>query len=212
MSGPPIEHASTIRTESSASRPGDSARLVRAIAAGDHEAEGEFALRYMPPVRAMLLARLRDTDLAGDLKQDVMIEALCALRRGQIQDPEKLSQFVLGIARNCLNNYFRSSRRVTAVELPDDLPDVSDNSNSREQIDQEMSALRAIESLDRLDRVILQMTLVDGLKPGIIADQLQLNPDMVRQRKLRATRRVIDFIRRESQKPFTGHIGAGGAK
>jgi RNA polymerase sigma-70 factor (ECF subfamily) len=190
----------------------ESARLVRAIAQGDHEAERQFAVRYLPPVRAMLMARLRDPDLAADLKQDVMIEAICALRRGQIQDPEKLSQFVLGIARNCLNNYFRSSRRVTSVELPDELPDLSDNAHRREQHDQELSALRAIESLDRLDRVILQMTLVDGLKPGIIADQLQLSPDMVRQRKLRATRRVVEFIRRESQKPSAGHINAGRAR
>src|SRR5581483_995760 len=134
------------------------------------------------------------------------------LRRGQIQDPEKLSQFVLGIARNCLNNYFRSSRRVVSVDLPDELPDLSDHAERREQLEQEQSALQAIESLDRLDRVILQMTLVDGLKPGVIADNLRLNPDMVRQRKLRATRRVTEFLRGRSQKSPPGHIQAGGPK
>lgn len=193
-------------------QPSETALLVRAIAAGDHNAERQFALRYMPPVRAMLLARTRDPDLAADLKQDVMIEALCALRRGQLQDPEKLSQFVSGIARNCLNSYFRSSRRAISVELPDDLPDVSPSATNAEDREQEHRALRAIESLDRTDRAILQMTLVDGLKPGVIASELRLNPDVVRQRKLRATRRVIEFIRRESQKPFTSHIHAGRAK
>lgn len=210
MSGFPSEQTSLLRPDGPGSS--QSARLIRAIAQGDHDAEQEFAERYMAPVRAMLMARLRDPDLAGDLKQDVMIEALCALRRGQVQDPEKLSQFVLGIARNCLNNYFRTSRRVTAVELPEELPDLSDNAGRREQMEQEQCALRAIESLDQIDRVILQMTLVDGLKPGAIADQLRLNPDVVRQRKLRATRRVTEFIRRESQKPFTSHIHAGGPK
>jgi RNA polymerase sigma-70 factor (ECF subfamily) len=183
---------------------------VRAIASGDHQAEQDFAKRYMPPVRAMLMARLRDPDLAADVKQDVMIEAICALRKGQIQDPEKLSQFVLGIARNCLNNYYRTSRRVTSVELPEDIPDLS-NSTAREDAEQENRALRAIESLDRLDRAILQMTLVDGLKPGVIATQLHINPDVVRQRKLRATRRVIDFLRRESQNPPRRHIQPGRA-
>jgi len=207
---------SEVRTDSSAQNLSESlsesARLVRAIAQGDPEAEREFALRYMPPVRAMLNARLRNPDLAADLRQDVMIESICALRRGQLQDPEKLSHFVLGVARNCLNNYFRSSRRVTSIDLPDDLPDLSSSTPDAERHDEENRALRAIESLDRLDRTILQMTLVEGLKPGVIADQLRLNPDVVRQRKLRATRRVIEFIRRESQKPFTGHFHAGRAQ
>ena len=210
MSGFPSEQTSVLGQEGPGSS--QSARLIQAISQGNREAEREFAERYMPPVRAMLMARLRDPDLAADLKQDVMIEALCALRKGQVQDPEKLSQFVYGIARNCLNNYFRTSRRVTSVELPEELPDLSDVGGQREQMDREQSALRAIESLDRIDRVILQMTLVDGLKPGAIADQLHLNPDVVRQRKLRATRRVTEFIRRESQKPAVAHIHAEGPK
>jgi RNA polymerase sigma factor (sigma-70 family) len=211
MDGPSSEQVSTVRIEPQSPALTESARLVRAIAAGDHQAEQDFAQRYMAPVRAMLLARLRDADLAGDLKQDVMIEAICALRRGQIQDPEKLTQFVLGIARNCLNNHFRSSRRVTSIELPEDLPDLKSDAIPREEAEQENRALRAIESLDKLDRTILQMTLVDGLKPGVIASQLHINPDVVRQRKLRATRRVIDFLRRESQNSPGRHFQPGRA-
>jgi RNA polymerase sigma-70 factor (ECF subfamily) len=210
MEFPPSEQSSAVRSEATSSL-SESARLVREIAAGNQEAERQFAVRYMPPVKAMLTARLRDADLAADLKQDVMIEALCALRKNQIQDPEKLTQFVLGIARNCLNNYFRSSKRVTAVELPEDIPDLKDRADQREEIDQESRALRAIDSLDKLDRAILQMTLVDGMKPGVIASQLHINPDVVRQRKLRATRRVIDFLKRESQNSPRPHIQPGRA-
>jgi RNA polymerase sigma factor (sigma-70 family) len=210
MDVPPSEQTSAVKSEAASSL-SESARLVRGVAAGEADAERQFALRYMPPVKAMLMARLRDADLAADLKQDVMIEALCALRKGQIQDPEKLTQFVLGIARNCLNNYFRSSKRVASVELPDDIPDLKNGAFHREEIDQENRALRAIESLDNLDRTILQMTLVDGLKPGVIATQLHINPDVVRQRKLRATRRVIDFLKRESQNPPGRHIEPGRA-
>jgi len=200
-----------VRTETPVPSLSQSARLVRDIAAGNPDAERQFAERYMPPVKAMLTARLRDADLAGDIKQDVMIEALCALRKGQIQDPEKLTQFVLGIARNCLNNYFRSNKRVASVELPDDIPDLKNGAIHREEMEQESRALRAIENLDSLDRMILQMTLVDGLKPGIIASQLHINPDVVRQRKLRATRRVIDFLKRESQNSPRRHIEPGRA-
>jgi RNA polymerase sigma-70 factor (ECF subfamily) len=179
-------------------------RLVAAILGGDRDAERAFVLRFMRPVKAMLLARSRNPDVTADLQQDVMIEAICALRKGQLREPEKLSSFVIAIARNVLNNYFRgTTRRPESLELPDDLPDLSSNAEQVEDQERETLAMRAIAGLEPLDRSILQMTLVDGLKPGAIAERLGMNPDVVRQRKLRATRRVIDFVRRSSQ------IGAG---
>ena len=185
----------------------DDERLVAAIRGGDHDAERTFALRFMRPVKAMLVARSRDADLAADLQQDVMIEAICALRRGQLREAGKLASFVSAIARNVLNSHFRSQgRRPEPLELPDELPDLSAPELREEDHKREALAMSAIESLESLDRTILQMTLVDGLKPGVIAERLRLNPDMVRQRKLRATRRVIEFVRGQSQSGFSGHM------
>lgn len=188
-------------------------QLVAAIVGGDREAERTFALRYLGPVRAMLVARSRNPDLAGDLLQDVMIEAICALRRGQLREPPKLSSFVIAIARNVLNSHFRGEvRRPVSLALPDNLPDLASNANGVEDQEREMLALRAIASLEPLDQSILQMTLVDGLKPGVIAERLRLNPEVVRQRKLRATRRVIEFVRRQSQTDSAVHLVAGQRK
>ena len=187
-------------------------RLVRAIADGDHESERAFALRYMRPVRAMLLARSRNPDLAADLQQDVMIEAICALRRGQLHDPAKLTSFVLAIARNTLNNYFRTSSRTVALELPDDLPELNSETDRLEEQEREPRAIQAISSLDPVDRSILQMTLIEGLKPGAIAQRLHLNPSVVRQRKLRATRRVIEIVHGTSQNKVSSHLVVEGSK
>jgi RNA polymerase sigma-70 factor (ECF subfamily) len=188
----------------------DNERLVEAIAKGDRNAEHAFAMRYLRPVRAMLLARTRNPDLVGDLAQDALLEALCALRRGQIREPRKLTSFVIGIASNVLNNYFRNvSRRLEPLELPDDLPDLSSSSAQLEDRQREAIAMTAIASLDPVDKTILEMTLVDGLKPGVIAQKLGLNSDVVRQRKLRATRRVIDFVSRQSQSDAPNHMFTG---
>lgn len=189
-----------------------SERLVLAIAGGDRDAERELAVRYAGPVRAMLLARSRNPDLAADLLQDVMIEAICALRRGQLNDPAKLSAFIQGIARNLLSNHFRSSRRTETLELPDDLPDLRLVNDRLEEREWQERALAAISSLDRIDRAILQMTLVDGMKPGAIAARLRLNPEVVRQRKLRATRRVIEMLGQRSQSAAQDHSVPGRAK
>jgi RNA polymerase sigma factor (sigma-70 family) len=181
-------------------------RLVQAIAAGDRAAENDFVQRYQRPVRAMLIARSRDPDLAADLQQEVLIGAICALRRGQLLDPSKLTAYVLSIARNVLNNHFRSQSTREEVELPDDLPDLSRSAERAEDEEREGRALQAISRLEIVDRTILQLTLVDGLKPGAIAARLRLSSDVVRQRKVRATRRVIEFVRDESQSAPSSHI------
>jgi len=187
----------------------ENTRLVQAIAAGDREAEREFVVRYQPRVRAMLLARSRNADAAADLLQDVIIEAICALRRGQLRESAKLTPFVLGIARNLLKGHFRGmARQPEPLEFPDQLPDLSSPVLPEDEL-REDAAMRAIASLEVLDRTILHLTLVDGLKPGAIAEKLRLNPDVVRQRKLRATRKVIDLVRGQSQKPSSIHIVAG---
>jgi RNA polymerase sigma factor (sigma-70 family) len=185
-------------------------RLVRAIVAGDRQSEQAFALRFMRPVKAMLMARLRNPDLAADLLQDVMIEAICAVRRGQLREATKVRAFIAAVARNLINRHFRGEARTAeSLEFPDDLPDLSLNRGQLEDQERETLALRAISSLDAVDRSILQMTLVDGLKPGIIAERLRLNPEVVRQRKLRATRRVINFVQRQSQNDSAVHLITG---
>ena len=187
----------------------DSARLVEAIAAGDRDAEREFVERFHPRVRAMLLARTRNADAAADLVQDVLMEAICALRRGQLREASKLTPFVLGIARNLLKGHYRGqARQPEPLEFPDMLPDLSPSPVSFEER-REDAAMQAIASLEVLDRTILHLTLVDGMKPGAIAERLSLSSDVVRQRKLRATRRVIDLVRGSpSQKASSMHMMA----
>lgn len=206
MSAEPIDKPGSLTQETAQ----ENERLVQAIVDGDREAEQAFAARYLRPVKAMLLARSRNADTTADLVQDVMIEAICALRRGQLREPAKLSSFVIAIARNRLNNYYRSStRNPEPLEFPDNLPDLNSSEDKVEEQERENLAMEAISSLEPLDKTILQMTLVDGLKPGIIAQRLGLNPDVVRQRKLRATRRVIDFVRRQSQTGTSDHTVVG---
>jgi DNA-directed RNA polymerase specialized sigma24 family protein len=60
-------------------------------------------------------------------------------------------------------------------------------------------AMNAIAGLDPTDKMILQLTLVEGLKPGKIAERLGMSSDVVRQRKIRATRRVADYVADRSQ-------------
>ena len=194
---------------------GEETALVAAIASGNRESENAFVARYLPKVRTMLMIRSRNPELAQDLQQDVMIEALCALRKGQLRDAERRSAFVAGIARNVLNSHFRGQSRMPVhEELPPDLAGISEEHplDSEESEQRRQLAQQAIASLNEVDRSILQMTLVDDLKPGRIAERLGLDPDVVRQRKLRATRRVIEFVRNLSQSAPGNHINDTGGR
>jgi RNA polymerase sigma-70 factor, ECF subfamily len=188
---------------------------VAAIAAGHRESESAFVARYLPKVRTLLIIRSRNPELAQDLQQDVMIEALCALRKGSLRDAERLPAFVAGIARNVLNNHFRDqSRRPVQEELPPEIADTFEEHSMDTQASEERRqvAHRAIASLNEVDRSILHMTLVHDLKPGVIAERLGLNPDVVRQRKLRATRRVVEYVGKLSQSSLTSHKKTGGLR
>jgi RNA polymerase sigma factor (sigma-70 family) len=198
---------STEIAEIAAEKAQENERLAPAIACGDHEAERTFVLQYLPKVRVMLLARTHNAELAADLQQDVMLEALCALRRGQLREAAKLSAFVLGIARNLLNSHFKSAaRQPVSLEFPDHLPDLTQTTNELAERQERELAQRAIASLNQVDQSILHMTLVEGLKPGAIAERLHLSSDVVRQRKVRATRKVVDFVSKLSQNESAAHL------
>jgi RNA polymerase sigma factor (sigma-70 family) len=177
----------------------ESVGLVEGIARGDRAAEATFVQRYLPRVRALLLARSRNPELTADLQQEVMIESLCALRRGQLREASKLASFVIGIARNLLNNYFRVQKRLPECEEFVEEIYLPVAEQEHEELERRELAARAIDSLEMVDRRILTMTLVDGFKPGVIAERLGLKADVVRQRKVRATRKVTELVRQLSQ-------------
>jgi RNA polymerase sigma factor (sigma-70 family) len=185
----------------------ESERLVLAIASGDREAEQRLVSLYLPKVRLVLKFRTRNAEYAADLLQDVMMEAICALRNGQLREPAKLPAFILGIARNLLNDHFRkTARQPASLESPDELVDLTDATEAIAEQQRHELVRRAISVMEPTDQSILQMTLAEGLKPGVIAARLGINPDVVRQRKLRATRKLVDFVSRLSQKRVAVHI------
>jgi RNA polymerase sigma-70 factor (ECF subfamily) len=179
----------------------DLAHVANRIRDGDPSAEEEMVREFGERVRVFLVMRTRDREVARDLGQEVMMSVLTALRRGQLRESERLGAFVYGTARNVFNNYVRTGRRQRAEPLEADVaaeaPDPVDELETGER----MTLVRkGLAELNRDDRGILLMTLVDGLKPGEIAYRLGLSSDVVRARKSRALKRVVDRIADLSRK------------
>ena len=180
--------------------------LVERIRQRDTEAEADLVRQFTRRIFVMSFVRTHDREIARELVQDVLMSVIGSLRKGQLQDPDKLPAFVHGTARNLINNRLRSARQQPQLEaLPDDLPDAI-RMEPLDDAERLRLVHQALESLGDEDREILRLTLAQGHKPGEIADLLGLTAEVVRTRKLRATRKVAEFVQRKlSRSPATCH-------
>jgi RNA polymerase sigma-70 factor (ECF subfamily) len=78
--------------------------------------------RDFPGLRALILRRVRDPDVAADILQDAAVTTLEKLRRGEIAHPENVGGYLYRVALNHLRNHRRKDR--TAVSSSDSLEDL----------------------------------------------------------------------------------------
>jgi RNA polymerase sigma-70 factor (ECF subfamily) len=194
--GVPVEHEAAARDAACWSS------LARRIEQGDREAEAEIAALFHRRVRLLAAVRLHGSDTARDIAQETILAVLQALRAGQVREPDRLPAFVLGIARNLINNHHRTQAR--SVEVPGDPPEepAAAEPDLAHLDDERRARVRAaLIHLNQLDRRILLLTLVDGLHPREIAPLVHLTPEVVRTRKARAVKAIGEQIKRNDTKP-----------
>ena len=98
------------------------------IRAGDPEAESELVSRYGRGVSMLIHRSSSDSSAVDDLYQQTFQIALEKIRRGDVREPEKLSGFIVSLARNLVIDHFRktASRRTTGpsegIEAADPAP------------------------------------------------------------------------------------------
>jgi RNA polymerase sigma-70 factor (ECF subfamily) len=79
--------------------------------------------RDYPGLRALILRRVRDPELAADILQDAAVTTLEKLRRGEIAHPENVGGFLYRVALNHLRNHRRKDRGPLSSAAPlDHLP------------------------------------------------------------------------------------------
>ena len=175
--------------------PQQQSTLAERIRNHDPSAEEELVRLFSRRVACLVIARTRDREIARDLTQDVMLAVVLALRDGHLREPERLAAFVLGTARNLVNNYLRTLRRQPREDPIDPGFDLASMPAEFENTERADLVRQALGALDSTDRKILSLTLVEGLKPGEIALRLGLTPEVVRTRKSRAVRKVTERVK-----------------
>jgi RNA polymerase sigma factor (sigma-70 family) len=152
---------------------------------------------FGPRINVMALVRTRDPDAAQDLTQSALVQILQALRKGQLRDRQKLPAFVYGTARNVINYYLRARSQAPRSEPlgGDTVAEDEGQLLDLERAERLTLVRRAVARLESGDRRVLMMTLVDGWDPAAIAARLGLSSEVIRQRKSRAIKRVIEVIK-----------------
>jgi RNA polymerase sigma-70 factor, ECF subfamily len=124
----------------------------------------------------------------------------CALRDDRIHHPERLAAFVHGTARNLANNFLRTRSQLPEFQALTPELALTQSADDFEQRERISLVRRALEQLDATDQKILVATLVEGQKPGEIANLMGLTPEVVRQRKSRAVKKVVELLKTRSRK------------
>ena len=171
----------------------EQADLVARIQAGDKAAEARIAELFSQAIRAMARVRSRGAADPHDVCQDVLIAVITALRKGQLRDAERLAAFIAGVARNVISSELRVRRTRTAQPLTeaDAVADLRDEMARR---DRTRMLRAALDEVSDADKQVLVLSLVHGLKSGEVASRLGLDDQVVRARKSRALRRLVDRL------------------
>jgi RNA polymerase sigma-70 factor (ECF subfamily) len=129
--------------------------------------------RDYPGLRALIMRRVRDPQLAADILQDAAVTTLEKLRAGEIAQPTGIGGYVYRVALNHLRNHRRKDR--TAVSSSADLESLPNHDDpDMEEIDRARWAAATRQMLEELptarDRDLLtRFYLHDETKEAICA-------------------------------------------
>jgi RNA polymerase sigma factor (sigma-70 family) len=180
----------------------DAAGLVCRIAEGDRRAEAELVERYRAALTMILRRRVKDAALAEDLCHEVFTIAIGALRERRILDGEKLTAYLLGIARNVASSEARAERRVrTAEATAADRTQAPPPDSGLFAAERSRWLRKAMATLSPRDHAVLTaFYLTDTPKPDI-CQRLGLTPAQFDLVKWRALKRLLAaLVRREDHR------------
>ncbi len=154
--------------------------------------------RDFPGLRALILRRVRDPEVAADILQDAAVTTLEKLRSGEIARPENLGGYLYRVALNHLRNHRRKDRSaISSSDALEELP-TAENEEDWGNIGERQWATNARRMLEEMpvarDREILVRFYLDDEDKESICQELQLSEDHFNRVIFRARNRFRDFI------------------
>jgi RNA polymerase sigma-70 factor (ECF subfamily) len=154
--------------------------------------------RDYPGLRALILRRVRDPEVAADILQDAAVTTLEKLRSGEIAHPENLGGYLYRVALNHLRNHRRKDRSaLSSADALDELP-ASENDADWENVGEREWATAARRMLEEMpvarDREVLVRFYLDDEDRETICRELRLSEEHFNRVIFRARNRFRELI------------------
>ena len=154
--------------------------------------------RDYPGLRALILRRVRDPDLAADILQDAAVTTLEKLRSGAIADLQNLGGYLYRVALNHLRNHRRKDRSTMSTAHGLDELAAPESDVDWENIGEPQWSTAARRMLEKLpvarDREILVRFYLDDEDREKICRELQLSEEHFNRVIFRARNRFRELI------------------
>jgi RNA polymerase sigma-70 factor, ECF subfamily len=167
--------------------------LVSRIRGGDRQAEIELVERYNSVVKSIIRRGIGDAAVVDDLYQETFCIVLEKIRSGDVREPEKLSGFVCGVAKNrVIKHFYRSARQESLTETEETTPIPHSTSDQLEELLRKEKAIIVQQILKEMTnerdiQVLFRFYLAEDDKAQICADlgltSLQFNLVLHRARE-----------------------------
>lgn len=197
---PPRSGGATVGVSDPLPAAHEQSTLAERVRNGEPSAEEELVHIFRDRIAFVVGMRTHGADVVQDLTQEILLAIVLALRDGHLREPERLVAFVYGTARNLINNYLRARSRLPKEDPIDEGRQMAQIQDPLEDTERNGLVRRALVSLDSTDRHILLLTLVNGLKSGEIAERLGLTSEVVRARKCRALKKMVERVKKLSRR------------
>ncbi len=157
--------------------------------------------RDYPGLRALILRRVRDPEVAADILQDAAVTTLEKLRSGEIAHPENLGGYLYRVAINHLRNHRRKDHTgQSSAEGLEELRDEDENDPEWEHVGRPQWAAAARRMLDEMpgtrDRELLVRFYLNDEAKEALCLELRLSSEHFNRVIFRARNRFRELLER----------------
>ena len=166
----------------------DDIDLIRRLRRGDARAFDEVYATHKDRIYGLLLRLSRDASTAADLYQNVWLKL--ARHAHELRDDSTIGAWLFTVARR----EYISFRRAEALDLSRLLLlGQARDESSTQRLDEDLAIQRALGQLSDADREMLLLS-VSGLHSEGVAEVLAVSAVALRQRLVRARRRLTELL------------------
>jgi RNA polymerase sigma-70 factor (ECF subfamily) len=181
----------------------DWSKVVAAIQQGDPAGE-EILYRTLVNGARLFLKRRLGTEDVDDRVHDIFLVVIQAIRRGEIEHPERLMGFVRTVLYRTLSSENRRGSR-QRQETEADPEELSSGSASPEEqaIDRQKLALmqKVLREMSKSDFEVLSRFYLREQPPQRVCAEMGLTQVQFQLLKSRAKARLADLVRRKVKRP-----------